>query len=158
MEAADAGHDTIVVTLLAQGAETNARTQSGRTALMEAADSGRDTIVETLLAQGAEVNLQDQSGRTALMEAADFYSTNQSRASKRDRIVQLLLGRGANPNTVDNRGHTALKLAAKQQHFQVIPILAKGEEKTQYLLYAAAQGQEAFIKLLLAHGANVNAS
>ena len=51
------------------GAEVNAKTKDGQTALMYASIKGDPKVVEMLLAKGAEVNVKDNIGKTALILA-----------------------------------------------------------------------------------------
>jgi ankyrin repeat protein len=59
-----------VKVLLEKGAQVNARTHEGTSALMNAAGgAGSKAIVEVLLDHGANVTAQDSKGRTALKYA-----------------------------------------------------------------------------------------
>ncbi len=60
------GRVAVVQTLLAQGANVNARTVSGKTPLMAAAYKGYSDIVQLLLENGADPNAHDAKGDTAL--------------------------------------------------------------------------------------------
>ena len=59
MFAAQNGHLEIVQALLAAGAEVNAKTDKGLTALIEAIEKGHTETVQALLAAGAEVNAKN---------------------------------------------------------------------------------------------------
>ena len=61
---------TLISALLAKGADVNARSAEGKTALLLAAEKGRDETVRTLLESGAEVDAADAAGQTALERAA----------------------------------------------------------------------------------------
>jgi ankyrin repeat protein len=61
---------TLISALLAKGADVNARSVEGKTALLLAAEKGRSETVRKLLANGAEVDAQDAAGQTALERAA----------------------------------------------------------------------------------------
>ena len=73
------GHDLILAAyygdlsevkrLLDTGAEVNAKTKDGQTALIYASIKGDPKVVEMLLAKGAEVNTKDNNGKTALILA-----------------------------------------------------------------------------------------
>ncbi len=86
-EATRKGEVQTVKALLAQGAEINAKTRHGATALFYAADRGNVEMIKTLLEHGADLNLKDT-----------FYNaTAISWAAYNDRIeaVQVLLAQGA---------------------------------------------------------------
>lgn len=104
MNAAAAGDEYMMTTLLNKGANVNLKDEDGRTALMEAATVGYAVPVELLLKNGARVNEQDDQGTTALMEAV------VSAAGDTD-TVSLLLGWGADTSLQDKDDTTALKLA-----------------------------------------------
>ncbi|OGU76818.1 MAG: hypothetical protein A2V93_00670 [Ignavibacteria bacterium RBG_16_34_14] len=74
--AAAYNHAEIVTLLLAKGADVNAKSKKGISALTIAARSGRTEIVTLLLAKGADVNANDNKGWTALMEAVQIGNTN----------------------------------------------------------------------------------
>ena len=75
-----------VKALLVNGANVDAATESGMTALMYAASNGSAEIVQMLLDGGAQVNLKRNDGLTAL-DLASFYGQMD--------VVLLLLDRGA---------------------------------------------------------------
>ena len=70
MVAAACGHLAMVQALLAKGAEVNAKTPGGWTALMNAAEGGHLAVVQALLDKGADVNAKTPNGWSALMWAA----------------------------------------------------------------------------------------
>ena len=86
-EAARKGEVETAKKLIAQGAEINAKTRHGATALFYAADRGNVEMIKTLLEHGADINLKDT-----------FYSaTAISWAAYNDRVdaVRLMLAKGA---------------------------------------------------------------
>ncbi len=86
-EATRKGEVETVKALLAQGAEINAKTRHGATALFYAADRGNVEMIKVLIEHGAELNLKDT-----------FYTaTAISWAAYNNRVeaVQLMLARGA---------------------------------------------------------------
>jgi len=102
-EAAALGDLAAVQSLLAAGADVDARGGDGATALSAAAARGDKEIVQTLLSQGAALELRDQHGRTALMCAADYRHFD---------VVQQLVCAGADINARDPDGRTALMIEA----------------------------------------------
>jgi len=86
-EATRKGEVETIKTLLANGAEINAKTRYGATALFFAADRGNTEVIKVLLEHGAEINAKDTFyGATPLSWAA--YNI-------RVDAVKLLLAKGA---------------------------------------------------------------
>jgi ankyrin repeat protein len=56
--------------LLEKGADVNAKTHDGHTALQLAAAKGHETVARLLLEKGADVNAETHDGDTALRLAA----------------------------------------------------------------------------------------
>jgi len=86
IQAAEEGDIAKITTLLTQGADVNARSEIGWTALIAAAEEGHTEIVEMLLTKGADVNAESENDCTALMLAASNGHTE---------IVRLLKQAGA---------------------------------------------------------------
>src|SRR5947209_20241182 len=93
MVAAMAGQDEVLRTLIAAGAETDARTQKGRTALSWAAWGGQTATARDLLTSGVNVNVSDKSGSTPLSFAISHHTTDTTKA---------LLDNGSATNTQHN--------------------------------------------------------
>ena len=85
--AARAGDTARVTAALDKGADVNARTRYGATALMFAADKGHVEIMKLLLARGADVNAQDSFYK---MRAIDMATMNNHGGA-----VTLLLEKGS---------------------------------------------------------------
>ena len=64
--AAAGGNEAMIVYLLAEGANINAGSPNGTTALMMAIREGKVPAASLLLARGADVNKRNQNGATAL--------------------------------------------------------------------------------------------
>ena len=73
ISAALRGDAAAVQALLAKGADVNAKTRGGGTALFAASQNGHLDVVQALLANGADVNIKDSNGRTAL-DAAERHA------------------------------------------------------------------------------------
>jgi ankyrin repeat protein len=131
--------------LRANPAAARSRGTGGSTPLMYAALYGDAGMVRRLLDRGADPNARNDAGATALLWAVDDA-----------RTTRLLLERGADPNVRSDDGPTPLLLAANRfgardviaallDHGAVIegPVLGR----------AAAAGDEAAMRLLIARGA-----
>ena len=82
--------------LIDKGAEVNAKTLSGATALMLAAQNAKLDVVELLLKHGAKANTKDETGKTALdyangAEVSDYLkqSAKDTRIDKQGVIDML---------------------------------------------------------------------
>jgi ankyrin repeat protein len=142
--AAREGRVKTIESLLAEGADVNATSEYGRTALMEAAQFNHTRAVQVLLAHGARVNDQDNSNDTALTLASRTCSihvtsellradanVNLSNYQGRTALIQasrsgcnlmvrqLLSVRGVDLNVKDDGGKTALDYAAEQAIVEV---------------------------------------
>jgi len=112
----------VVWLLVAKGADVNARSKRGETALAAAAGRGDVESVKLLLSKGADINATDYRGYTALMHAAQY---------DRDApdIVRMLLARGANAN-VTAEGQTPLSIAARRGDTALTRLLREAVAQT----------------------------
>jgi hypothetical protein len=110
------GNDNLemVRALLAAGANANAKTYHGNTALMRLSEQSPAEMVWELVYAGAKINHQDDDGNTALMSIA----TENTPA-----IVQALVDAGAKVDVRNNNGETALMLAAEDGNLDNVKIL-----------------------------------
>lgn len=114
-DAAKSGNKTKVSELIDAGADVNAISKRGRTALKYAVESGLMKIVEMLIEYGADVKGCTNSG-TPLMSAAYHGRT---------KIAELLLTSGAEVNKKFSDGRTALKCALLYRHSGTVEMLRK---------------------------------
>jgi ankyrin repeat protein len=112
--AAEEDYGDIASLLVAHGADVNAKSEDGSTALMNAAAEGNAEIVSLLISKGADLNTADNSGQTPLIKAA---GEGQARA------VEILVAHGADINHNDKSGITAIMKALINGHGDVATTL-----------------------------------
>ncbi len=158
MYAARQGAASAVRALAETGADLNLADPDGTTALVLAIINAHYDLAAALLDRGADPNVGDSSGMAALYAAVDMNTLDETpgrpaprstdRLSAAD-VVQLLLERHADPNArltaplierVHNNGDGALGAGATP------------------LMRAAKKGDVATMRVLLEHGADVNAT
>jgi ankyrin repeat protein len=174
IEAAKRGDLAAVKSLLARGADINARENvgltasigasgqlnvnkakgnAGYTALIIASENGDDEIARFLLAKGAAVNaVEGIFGDTALIKAAW--------ADKKE-VVQMLLAKGADVNARAYNGNTALMGAAWSGDKEVVQwflakgayVNVKGKDGKTALTRATENDHKDVVDFLRAHGA-----
>ena len=91
--------------LIRHGADVNACTSGGSTALNVAASLGRVDIAAALIRAGADVNAADAHGWTPLMGAAT--------RSECAGLVDALLAAGARTDATNDEGETAFRFASR---------------------------------------------
>jgi hypothetical protein len=131
IRAAEDGDARGVESLLASGADVNARTQGGETALMRAAARGHAEVISLLLERGAEPDARRRDQWTALMLAAFFGRAEAARA---------LLGGGADVTAADRNGSTALGWAVSRGHVEAARLLKEAESDAERQRRARAAG------------------
>ena len=144
----------IVRLLLDAGADVNARTSDGDTALIRSSSKNREVIGD-LLNAGANVNLQNTIGETAL---------NSAVFNGRSDILHMLLGAGATVDTSDIGGYTALIWAADNNHYEAVRVLLKfganmnAANNGGYtgLILATVHGYQETVKVLIEAGVDLN--
>jgi uncharacterized protein len=157
LEAAESGDRATAMRLLGQGANPNALSADGATAVMYAAANDDLDLVRALIKAGANVKLKNRFGTSALTEAAIIGSAP---------VIDALLKAGADPNTKNPEGETPLMAVARGGKLEAAKRLldagadVNGKEDwggQSALMWAAAQSQAEMVKLLASHGADVNA-
>ena len=101
--------------LLAAGADVDARSKWGTTALWSAAIAGRGDLVYFLLRHGADLETRDHEGRTVLIFVAKHGPIGD--------MVNRLLAHGADVDAQDAAGRTALMYAALSARLSIIDSL-----------------------------------
>jgi len=142
---------------IGNGGDVNERSADGTTALHWAVHQGDLELVKQLLAHGADPNTRNDYGSTPISEAGvegDF------------GIVKALLDGGADAGSPNAEGQTVLMVVARTGHVETAKLLldhgadpnAREEwgEQTA-LMWAASQQQPGMIRVLLEHGAAVDA-
>lgn len=115
-------------------------------------------VVEILLSAGAAPNAETVYGRSILSQICE------GEKGDIDSIVGLLLSKGADPNFVGSeqwKNFTALSRCARGGHLKSVRnLLRKGADPQSGhspLVEALAGGHEQVAKVLIEHGADVNA-
>jgi ankyrin repeat protein len=151
IEAAARGDLTAVTRALAAGATLEARDSSGRTALLAATQGGHTATARALIERGADVNAQDNIQDSAFLLAGARGHTE----------IVLAAHPKADPRVLNRYGGTALIPACHYGHVETVRALLewKGTNRVPIdhvnrLGWTALL--EAIIRLLIAHGANVN--
>jgi hypothetical protein len=156
LKAAYKGHKEVVDVLLANGAQIEAATKSGFTALHMACGKGHLDVVASLLAQNAQIEAKNKNGSTPLHTAAQKGHAD---------VVLMLLQRSppANIEAANNNGVRPLNSAAHKGHSAVVNILiqhnadlnACNKNGITPLYSAAHRGHYDIVETLLAHNANI---
>jgi ankyrin repeat protein len=150
-----------------RGNHVNAVNGEGNSLLYVAASKNQIDKINYLLDNGADVNIRNERGATPLNVACDRTALV---------AVQLLIDRGADVNTRTNRGNTPLSCAASGKGCTLLNthafnttydftnvakvLLDNGADVNilNPLLMAARAGNQKMVQLLLANGANINAT
>ena len=148
MEAARYSTPEMVSFLIQHGANVNDRNDYGETALMVTRNT---EIARILIAHGVDVNARAKVGDTPLLMAAGYGGKGQ---------VELLLDHGAKVNEADTDGMTPLMMAkdvtiANLLLVQGADVRAITKDGWTCLMYARYDAD--LLKLLLAHGTDINA-
>jgi len=145
--------ETVVETLIAEGADVAAADAQGLTPIHVAAERGTQWAVGILLAHGADPATPDSYGATPLHRAAN------------GSIAQMLLEHEAAMNGVDRHGDTPLHRAVGAGRIDVADTLLdrgadvaiRNAEGRTALHLAAAAGRASTVEKLLARGADAGA-
>ena len=143
--------------LLDAKADVNQHTADGTTALHWAVYHDDVDLVDRLIAAGANVKATNDYGATPMSEAAVVGNV---------KVLRKLLAAGADAESTNSDGQTALMIIARTSNVEAAKLLlskrAQVNAREQWrgqtpLMWATAEGQPAMTKLLIEHGAEVDA-
>jgi uncharacterized protein len=145
--AVEKGMRALAESLLARGADVNARSKNGETPLHLAALDADAAVAELLLDARGDPLARNNDGESVLMWAS---------LSGHIAVAQRLLQRGADPNLSDRKGSLPLHAAADGGHLELVRLLlprtqqpdAKNGAGRSALDYARANGYAQIEKLL----------
>ena len=151
------GSVDIVRWLLNHGADSNARSYSGRTPLHWAVYGVHPEVVHVLLERKVDINLQSKKGKTPLYDAMRYFLPYPKEVD----IVRRLLEHGADTNIPDHRDSTPLHQASYRGFLEAARLLlsygakvdAKDGEGITPFQVASSRGHHETAELLLEHGA-----
>jgi len=144
-----------VDSLIALGANVNARDYPGLTALMYGVIAGDVGIINTLLLNGADINAVDYSGTSVLMHAI---------LADQKAFVLEMMPWFTSVNHKDQSGYSAMVYAAQNGDLEILEALLQAgaiiDQKTDMgttpLMHAASFGNFFAVDFLAFHGADVN--
>jgi ankyrin repeat protein len=139
------GNYEIVKLLLDNGANVNAKSHLGTTALMSA---NRAKIAELLIESGANINEQDEVGYTALMGLCD--GPDRDKEVGNEEIAKFLIEKGCNIHAIGTMGQKILWLTGE--------VRDTGDYGWNALMLASKNGRYNTVKMLLERGADINAT
>jgi len=125
LHSAAAANDTGAIrTLLAQGADVNARDRYGHTALLIATHRNAVSAARALIQAGADVNLKDRIDDSPFLYAAAHGYLD---------ILQMALENGADVLSTNRFGSTALIPAAEHGHVEAVHMLLDARVPPDYV-------------------------
>jgi ankyrin repeat protein len=152
--AAAAGDNKKVTSLLKNKANLNAKDSGGNTALMLAISNDHKDTAKLILEKKPDVNIKNQDGETALFAAL---------VSDKADIAKTLIAQGASLENLGGENESALFMAATTNQTEIMEIVLKkapqllnktDDHGTTPLMEAAKFGGEKTVKLLLDAGAD----
>jgi ankyrin repeat protein len=137
--------------------DVNQRTADGTTALHWAIYHNDVGTVDALIAAGADVNAKNDYGATPMSEAAVVGNP---------QVIRKLLDKHADVESPNGDGQTALMIVARTSNLEAAKLLLSRRANVNAveqwrgqtpLMWAAAEAQPAMVKLLIQHGADIDA-
>ena len=104
---------------IVNGADVDAKSNRGWTALHEAALYGHVDIVKVLIENGANVDVKDENGKTALHWAALYGHVN---------VARVLIEKGVDVDAKDKNNETAVEIAIKFGHHQIAELIENSKK------------------------------
>lgn len=159
--AAEAGDTTAVLQLLRDGAAINAQDARGRTAILAATHGNHPETVAALIRAGADINLRDNRRDNVFLYAG---------AEGLLDILKLAIEAGADTRLTNRFGGTALIPASERGHVEVVTeLLTRTDVDVNHvnnlgwtalleaiILSSGGPRHQEIVRLLIAHGADVN--
>lgn len=143
--------------LLSSGYGADQQTSYGQSPLFLAAARGSQSTVAILLRHNAQVGSKDVYGRTALSVAAEHGQLE---------VAKTLVGHGASVDLIDDFGRSPISDASEAGHEAMVSYLLQCYPNVQPdqkensgrtpLWRAAAKGHWGVVRLLAAHGADID--
>jgi uncharacterized protein len=162
LEAAENGDKAKVTTLLASGANIEAKSEGEKeTPLMKAAYSGKFVMVNFLLLNGANIEAVDFNGNTVLGLMCGNTYLLDSVAMVDLQMIRLLVSKGAKLESRDDQGTTPLMSASWAGNDDIVKFLlskganvaAKDNEGRSSLYWARLRNHPSTVRILLEKGA-----
>ena len=157
IDAVKAGNASAAVTLLQKKVDVNVKEADGTTALHYAVRNNDVALVDRLIRAGADARAVTRYGVTAMSLACENGSAP---------VVERLLKAGVSVNATGRLGETALHLCARTGDPDAVKILVSHGASVDTienwrgqtpLMWAAAEGHGAAMRVLIEAGADVNA-
>jgi len=138
------GHLEITRHLIEYGAEVNARTHHGLSALDAAIQYGYYNIAILLIENGANINGKNGWGMMPLHTAVDFYHDVPI-----GHFIETMLSKGAEIDAKDDDGRTAYDIAASSGDLEAAEILLKHGASITNIHSAVAAGDIERVRAML---------
>lgn len=160
IQAAEAGNTSVVLDLLAAGANIDAQDERGRTPVMAATHGNQVETVRVLIQAGADINIRDNRLDNPFLYAG---------AEGLLEILELAIDAGADTRLTNRFGGTALIPAAERGHVEVVrELLTRTDVDVNHvnnlgwtalleaiILSDGGERHQQIVELLVEHGADI---